>query len=71
MRSLMVLGCLLVASIVGAADLVVRQRSTTGLTNAPPTEETVYLSGSKIATDSRATRVIVDLETRTITSAFG
>jgi hypothetical protein len=62
------LACVLLASTVGATDLVVRQRSSPGLTTAP-TEETVYLSTDTIVTDSRAMRTIVDLDRRTITSA--
>jgi hypothetical protein len=62
------LACVLVASTAGAADLIVRQRSSTGLSTAP-TEETVYLMTDSIVTDSRAMRTIVDLDKRTITSA--
>jgi hypothetical protein len=62
------LACVLLASTAGAADLVVRQRTSTGLSTAP-TEETVYLMADTIVTDSRAMRTIVDLDKRTITSA--
>ena len=62
-----VLSCLLVASTVGAADLVVRQRSSTG-SDAAPKEETVYLAGNKIATDTPTARTLVDLDAKTITS---
>lgn len=60
--------CVLLASGAGATDLVVRQRTSTGTTTTP-NEETVYLMPSSIVTDSRAMRLIVDLDTRTITSA--
>jgi len=69
MRTLLVLGLLVLASTVGAKDLVVRQRSTGGFGGPGPSEETVYLAGDKIATDSRTARTIVDLDQRTITSA--
>jgi hypothetical protein len=68
MRVAFALTCLLLASAAGAADLIVRQRTSTGL-SATPSEETVYLMSSTIVTDSRAMRTIVDLDKRTITSA--
>jgi hypothetical protein len=68
MRAAFALACILVASTAGAADLIVRQRTSNGLTTTP-NEETVYLTPSMIVTDSRATRMIVDLDKGTITSA--
>ena len=62
-----VVGSLLLASAVEAKDLIVRQRSG-GLGGQPPGEETVYLTDDRIVTDSAATRVIVDLGPKTITS---
>ena len=63
----LVLSCLLVASTVGATDLIVRQRASAGA-GATPREETVYLAGDKIATDAPNARTIVDLAAKTITS---
>lgn len=68
MRAAIALACVLVASTAGAADLIVRQRTSTGLTTTP-NEETVYLMPSSIVTDSHAMRMIVDLDKGTITSA--
>jgi hypothetical protein len=68
MRVGLVLGCLLVASIAAANDLVIRQRSSNSL-GAPAGEETVYLADNTIVTDSTAMRTIVDLGKKTITSA--
>jgi hypothetical protein len=70
MRVALVLGCLLLATTVAAKDLVVRQRSSTTLSSGPPLgDETVYLAGDTIVTDSQATRTIVDLGKKTITTA--
>ena len=68
MRVALVFACILLGSTVGAADLIVRQRSSTGMSTTP-NEETVYLMNDTIVTDSRALRTIVDLDKRTITSA--
>ncbi len=68
MRIAFLVGCLLLASTVGAKDLIVRQRSSTGLSGPAPGEETVYLADDKIVTDSTAMRVVVDLTQKTITS---
>jgi hypothetical protein len=54
------------AAVAAAADLVVRQRSSMG--GATPAEETVYLAGSTIVTESPTARTIVDLDRKTITS---
>jgi len=64
----LIVSCLLFASTVGAKDLVVRQRSSAGLGGQAPGEETVYLTSDKIVTDSAATRIVVDLEQKTVTS---
>jgi hypothetical protein len=68
MRVALTFACVLLASTVGASDLVVRQRTSTGVSTTP-NEETVYLMTDTIVTDSRAMRTIVDLDKRTITSA--
>lgn len=61
---------LVLAGTSGAAgDLIVRQRSATGIPGSGPREETVYLGTNTVVTDSDAMRTIVDLERRTITSA--
>jgi uncharacterized protein DUF4412 len=52
----------------GAADLVIHQRSTTG-EHAAPREETVYLTGDTVVTDSAQSRMIVDAKAKTITMA--
>jgi hypothetical protein len=70
MRIALVLAVLAVASTVAAKDMIVRQRSMTGFgSNTGPSEETVYLSGDRITTDSDAMRTIVDLDKKTITTA--
>jgi hypothetical protein len=69
MRTPLVVGCLLVASLVDAADLMIRQRSSGTMGGPTPTEETVYIAGDKIVTDSPTMRTIVDLQQETITSA--
>lgn len=69
MRTALTMACLLLASTVGAKDLIVHQRSSTAMSGPGPHEETVYLAGDKIVTDSPATRTIVDLAGQTITSA--
>jgi hypothetical protein len=70
MRSAFVLVVLLLlASIVSARDLVVRQRTVSGFGGLPPSEETVYLTGNRIVTDSDGMRTIVDLDKKTITAA--
>jgi len=68
MRIAFALVGLLVATPVLAKDLIVRQRSATGLAGTTPREETVYLAGTKVVTDSPAMRTIVDLDARTITA---
>jgi len=70
MRSAFVLAVLLLlASSVGwAKDLMVRQRAMSGFGGVSPSEETVYLSGNQIVTDSDTTRTIVDLDKKTITA---
>lgn len=60
---------LLLASSAAAADLVVRQRSVSGFGDLPPSEETVYLAGDRIVTESDVMRTIVDLDKQTITTA--
>jgi hypothetical protein len=69
MRTLLLVGCLLLASLADANDLVIRQRSTGSMSPSGPTEETVYIAGDKIVTESPTIRTIVDLDQRTITSA--
>jgi hypothetical protein len=69
MRTLLIAGCLLVASLVEAKDLMIRQRSTSSMGGGAPTEETVYIAGDKIVTESPTVRTIVDLDQQTITSA--
>lgn len=61
-------GLLLLASTVGAKDLIVRQRSSTGLGGPEAGEETVYLAGDTIVTDAAAQRIVVDLAQKNITS---
>lgn len=69
MRIRLALGCLLLASSVGAKDLIVHQRSSAGFGGPPPRDETVYIAGDKIVTESSAARTIVDVEEKTITAA--
>jgi hypothetical protein len=70
MRTALVLcALLLMTSVVSAKDLVVRQRSVSGFGGVPPNEETVYLAGDRIVTDSDVMRTIVDLDKKTITTA--
>jgi hypothetical protein len=71
MRIVHALGLLAVlSSTVSAKDLIVRQRALTGFgASNVPMEETVYLSGDRITTDSDNARTIVDLEKKTITTA--
>lgn len=69
MRIALVVGCLLLASAADAKDLVIRQMATNVLTGPTPTEETVYLVGDTIVTESAALRQIVDLEKKTVTTA--
>ena len=68
MRVAFTFACVLLASTVGASDLVVRQRTSTGVSTTP-NEETVYLMTDTIVTDSQAMRTIIDLDKRTITAA--
>jgi len=68
-RTAIALACLVLASTVGAKDLIVHQRSVAGLGPPTPREETVYLAGDKIITDSSTNRTIVDLKAQTITGA--
>jgi hypothetical protein len=56
------------ASPAVPADLVIHQRSTTD-EHAAPREETVYLSGDTVVTDSAQSRMIVDAAKKTITMA--
>jgi hypothetical protein len=58
----------MLTSIASARDLMVRQRSVSGFGGLPPSEETVYLMGNRIVTDSNAMRTIVDLDKKTITA---
>ncbi len=60
---------LVLASAAGAKDLIVHQRSSATIGSSMPREETVYLAGDKIVTDSTGARTIVDLQNRTITTA--
>jgi hypothetical protein len=69
MRIGLLVACLLLASVAGAKDLVVRQRSSTTLGGPASGEETVYLTAHTIVTDSAAMRTIVDLDKKTMTSA--
>ena len=69
MRTMLVVAGLLVASLVEAKDLTIRQRSSGTMSGPAPTEETVYIAGDKIVTESPAVRTIVDLDKKTITSA--
>jgi flagellar hook-associated protein FlgK len=68
MRTPITLACLLLASSVGAKDLIVHQRSTAGTGPLTPREETVYLAGDKIVTDGDASRTIVDLKGQMMTA---
>ncbi len=68
MRAAFAFACILAASTAGVADVIVRQRTSTSAA-ATPNEETVYLMPSTIVTDSRAMRMIVDLDKGTITTA--
>jgi hypothetical protein len=68
MRNAIVLIVFLVlAPIASAKDLMVRQRSVSGFGSPAPMEDTVYLAGDRIVTDSDVTRQIIDLEKKTIT----
>jgi len=69
MRILLAFVALSLAAPVGAKDLVVRQRSATGVPGTAPREEMVYFAGSKVVNDSAAARTIVDLDAQTITAA--
>lgn len=69
MRTRLVVACLLVASLADAKDLIIRQRSSGGVGGPAASEETVYLAGDKIVTESPQMRTIVDLDAKTITSA--
>jgi len=69
MRFALALALFLAAGIASGADLIVRQRSVTGVTGGTAREETVYLGAHTVVTDSDAMRTIVDLEARTITAA--
>jgi hypothetical protein len=56
------------SGIAVAKDLILRQRTATGAPGTPAREETVYIAASKLVSDSAATRTIIDLDTKTITS---
>ena len=68
MRTLLLVGSVLLAATVGATDLVVHQRLSNGLPGSGASTETVYLAGDKMVTDAGTTRTIVDLAKQTITS---
>jgi hypothetical protein len=68
MRLILVLAALIVAASAGANELVIHQRSATGPAGSAPRDETVYLAGSKVVSDSAAMRTIVDLDAKTITA---
>ena len=69
MRTGLVLSCLLLlVTAVFAKDLVVRQRSSSGFGGGSSSDETVYITGDKIITDSPPVRTIVDLDKKNMTS---
>ena len=69
MRIGLLLSCLLLlAAVVDAKDLVVRQRSSSGFGGGTAVDETVYITTDKIITDAAAMRTIVDLDKQNLTS---
>ena len=68
MRIVVALLGIVLASSVAAKDLTLRQRTAVGPPGAPSREETVYLVGSKVVSDSPVSRTIVDLDAKTITT---
>lgn len=58
---------LLLALPAGAADLIIRQRVTTGLPNVPAQESTQYFSGNRMAVDGPDTRFVLDLDANRVT----
>ncbi len=69
MRIALALVALALATPGLAKDLVVLQRSETGVPGTQPRDETVYFAGNKVVNDSATARTIVDLNTQTITAA--
>lgn len=55
------------ASPASALDLIVRQRVTNAGMGTPPEESTQYWSGGKMAVDTRAMRLILDLDADRLT----
>ncbi len=67
MRIGVALGFLVLASTVGAKDLVIRERAST-FEGQMPEESTAYLTDGVVVTESGGVRTIVDFERKTVTA---